>query len=286
MTELLQRSLYAGLITIPKWGIENQPGKHEPLISYQTFSKVQDVLDGKQTAPARKDLNKDFPLRGFVNCSCCDRPLTAAWSKSRSGKLHPYYLCHTKGCEMKGKSLRRADVEGAFEEVLRGLEPREPFQGVATAMFRDAWTMQKERLEEAAKTIKASVTAISTKIDKLMDRLVDADSPEMIAAYEARLKRLQHEKRLGEERLAGSTQSTHTFKESFEHAMQFLLNPWKIWASERFDLRQAVLRLAFAAPLIYDRETGLRTAKTTLPFKYLAGFGAHKCALVDRRGTT
>lgn len=77
VTDLLRRSLYAGLITVPKWGIENHPGKHEPLISYQTFARVQKVLDGRALAPARKDLNLDFPLRGFVNCSCCDRPLTS-----------------------------------------------------------------------------------------------------------------------------------------------------------------------------------------------------------------
>ncbi len=177
-------------------GFENHPGKHEPLISYQTFSRVQEVLDGKQPTPARKDLNKDFPLSGFVNCGCCERPLTAAWSKSRNGTLHPYYLCHTKGCEMRGKSLRRADVEGGFEDVLKGLRPRQPLMDVATAMFKDAWEMRRQSVKAASESIRASIIAITSKIDKLMDRLVDAEGDGMISAYEAKLRKLQHEKRL------------------------------------------------------------------------------------------
>ena len=284
VAELLRRSLYAGLITIPKWNIENYPGKHEPLVSYQTWSRVQAFLDGKQPAPARKDLNEDFPLRGFVNCGCCEKPLTAAWSKSRSGKLYPYYLCHTQGCEMRGKSLRRADIEEAFEDVLRGLRPRTSLLKVARAMFRDAWEMRLQSVKAASEGVRASVDAISARIDKLMDRLVDADGEDVIAAYERKLKALQHEKRLGEERLANALRPKQTFEESFEHAMALLLNPWKIWALGRFDLRQAVLRLAFSEPLAYDRENGLRTAKTTLPFRYLRDFSAAKCGLVEPRG--
>ena len=284
VTDLLRRSLYAGLITVPKWNIENHPGKHEALISYETFARVQEVLDGRAHAPARKNLNRDFPLRGFVNCSCCDKPLTGAWSTSRSGKKHPYYLCYTKGCEMRGKSLRRADVEKAFEEVLQELEPRAPLGDVAKAMFRDAWDMRRCSLKAASERLRARVEAINSKIDKLMDRLVDADGDVVIAAYEAKLKKLQHEKLLGKERLAGSGKPLCTFEEAFEHAMRFLTNPSKIWGLGRFDLRQAVLRLAFAEPMTYDKKLGLRTGKTTLPFRCLGEISAMKCGMVGPAG--
>ncbi|MEM6824861.1 MAG: recombinase, partial [Pseudomonadota bacterium] len=103
------------------------------------------------------------------------------------GTLHPYYLCHTKGCELRGKSLRRADVEGAFEDVLKGLRPGQLLLDVAKEMMKDAWEMRRRSVKAASKGIKASIVAIGAKIDKLMDRLVDAESPEMIAAYESKI---------------------------------------------------------------------------------------------------
>ncbi len=35
--DMLERSLYAGYITIVKWDIHLHPGKHEPLISFETW---------------------------------------------------------------------------------------------------------------------------------------------------------------------------------------------------------------------------------------------------------
>ena len=34
----------------------------------------------------RRDMASDFPLRGFVLCSECRKPYTAAWSRGRKGK--------------------------------------------------------------------------------------------------------------------------------------------------------------------------------------------------------
>jgi len=64
--DLLERALYAGYIDLPKWGISLQPAKHEPLISFETWQTIQKPLKGESKAPARKDLNQDSPLRGFV----------------------------------------------------------------------------------------------------------------------------------------------------------------------------------------------------------------------------
>ncbi len=86
VTELMRRPLYAGLINVESWGIKNQPGQHEALVSYETWTKAQKVLDGKMNATARKDINEDFPLRGFVLCGDCEHLLTARWPKNARAK--------------------------------------------------------------------------------------------------------------------------------------------------------------------------------------------------------
>ncbi len=44
VTEMLRRSLYARLINVERSKIKNLPVKHEALITYETWARVQDVL--------------------------------------------------------------------------------------------------------------------------------------------------------------------------------------------------------------------------------------------------
>lgn len=97
VTDLLTRSVYAGYVEAPNWEVGLRPGHHEPLISLETFRKIESRLKGNAKVPARKNINMDFPLRGFVTCWHCSMPLTACWSKGRHDR-YPYYLCATKGC--------------------------------------------------------------------------------------------------------------------------------------------------------------------------------------------
>lgn len=109
------------------------PGKHEALISFGTFTKIQERLAGKAKVPARADINYDFPLRGFVTCGCCSKLMTACWSKRRSGK-YPYYLCDSKGCWVCRKSMRKGKIEAEFEALLMQLRPSEELYDLAMKM--------------------------------------------------------------------------------------------------------------------------------------------------------
>jgi hypothetical protein len=47
------------------------------LISFATDERIQTVLNGNVYAPARKDINEYFSLRGFVLCDDCGEPMTS-----------------------------------------------------------------------------------------------------------------------------------------------------------------------------------------------------------------
>ena len=71
---------------------------------------------------------------------------------------------------------------------------------------------------------------------------------------------------------------------SVEHAMSFLANPWKIWNNSDYALKKTVLRLAFAEPLPYRQNQGLRTPNLALPFKVLGQFCSQKCEMARPKG--
>jgi site-specific DNA recombinase len=116
INELFARPIYAAHITHEQWGLHLVPAKHEPLVSLETWLAVQNRHSGMAKAPVRKDFREDLPLRGFVTCGECGEPLTACWSKGRNSS-YPYYLCDTRTCSMKRKSIRKEVIEGDFEKT-------------------------------------------------------------------------------------------------------------------------------------------------------------------------
>src|SRR5262245_31329459 len=89
---MLRNRVYIGQVDVPDFGISTR-GDFEPLISEKIFFRVQGILDGRYevTAPRQRN-DPDFPLRSYVRCDTCDKPLTGSWSKGRSD-YYAYYHC-------------------------------------------------------------------------------------------------------------------------------------------------------------------------------------------------
>ena len=118
----------------------------------------------------------------------------------------------------------------------------------------------------------------------LLDRLVEADSPALITAYENQIKRLETKRLVMAERLAKGTEILKPFEDTYRTAMAFLANPWNLWDSECFDDKRLLLWLAFPRPLQYCRNEGYRTAGSAEPFRLLETFCARNSGLVELGG--
>ncbi len=270
-TDLLSDPLYAGYVEHKPWGITLREGHHEGLISWETFCQNQERLKGRSHAPARKDINKDFPLRGGVACSC-GNALTSCYSKSQTGKLYPYYVCQNRKCEHKGKSVRKEKIEGEFLEILKSMTPTHNLFKAAQRMFKLQWNNREVALAKRQKLFQKELADLDSKIQQTVDRIVDATRPNVIGALEQRIDDMEREKLLIEEKLTRTSKPTKPFDEMYRTSMIFLKNPSKIWELGRFEEKRAVLKLAFSDRLIYDRKTGYRTPNFSLPFKRLGGF--------------
>jgi site-specific DNA recombinase len=83
--QMMRNPIYVGKVESPDYGVSVQ-GDFEPLVDEATFYRAQAVLDGRVVvAGPRQRSHPDFPLRGFVRCEICGRPLTGSWSKGRNG---------------------------------------------------------------------------------------------------------------------------------------------------------------------------------------------------------
>lgn len=271
---ILTRPIYAGYVGKEEWGIPLRRGKHEALIDFSTFERIQARLHERPKAPARKDISVDFPLRNMVACGECGKPLTACWSKSKTGAKHPYYYCFEKTCPQRGKSIRRAQIEGEFEALLRRITPAPKFLNLASALFKDGWHQRCAQARSLAETCRMEVLQAERQITKLLDRVVDATSDSIIKAYEKRIDELERRKILMAERAENAVVPKDTFENSFELALGFLASPYNVWKSGEIENRRLALRLTFSELLHYDRNGGFRTPKTSYPFKLLGEISA------------
>ena len=279
VTDLLSRVLYAGYVEHAPWNVPRSKGHHEALIALATFERIQARRNDRALAPTRKDIHVDFPLRGAVACSDCGRPFCACWSTSKTGKRHPYYWCQEPSCARYRKSIRRDEIDGGFEVLLRGLQPTANLMKTLGAMFRDAWSQRQTQFETARRQIERDIAAIEKQSGALLDRIVLTESAAVAAAYEKRIAGLEGERQLLVERLDQQVRPLGSFDEIYELAMTFLSSPWNIWKNGALPLRRTVLRLAFRAPLAYHPETGFRTPEVSVPFT-LIGAISQKCRMV------
>ena len=280
----LTQPLYAGYLEVPNWGISFRKAQNTGIISLATYQKIQDRLAQPNKAPARKDISKDFILRNHVLCGDCDRPLTAGWSKSKTGAKHPYYRCYNKACASHQKSIRRDKMEGEFETILKAMQPSEALFNFSHAMMKDAWQQRLSQLNEITAKLKIDLKSIEKQTKSLVDRIVETSDIRVIRAYENKISEMDKNKLLITEKLANKEQTPHSFDESFELSMKFLANPHRLWASRHIHMQQIVLRLGFEGRLTYHREKGFLNPEKALPFSMLEGLSTPSKNMVLRAG--
>ena len=283
VTRILTQPLYAGYVEYPKWGVKRMKGKHKGLISTTVYERIQGRLEESDRAPNRKDLNKDFPLRGFVCCSACKKPYTASWAKGRN-KSFPYYRCNTKGCTLHNKSIKRDLMEKEFSVLLKKLKPQPQILDLTKAIVLDVWKNETANVQRVLQKREDRLKEIDGKIEMCFERIDQASNNTVIRGYEAKIEDLESEKlRIGEN-VGKIKKHGVSFETAVTLVFNFVQNPSKMWKKGVLSEQRIVLRLVFSEPLYYQRGVGFETASLSLPFALSGMVGVEKSKLVELMG--
>jgi site-specific DNA recombinase len=266
---LLTRVLYAGYLECRKFGVPLSKAQHEPLISLDTFYRIQEKLAAKAPVlQSRKDLAQDFPLRGFVLCSGCRKPYTASWNRGRS-KKYAYYRCDQVGCDCYNKSVPKKKLESEFEVLLHGVQPSPQLLEIVRVALLGLWNERFEDFRGGIETQQRACDAIDQAIKKYCNKVLEVDSKVLIQAYEKKIDELTVQKlRLGS-RIEVDTERLDQFDfgTALSKVFQFIKEPYQIWKTGHLGLKRAMLRIVFREPLVYSVKTGFGTATLSLPLE-------------------
>lgn len=100
--KILLNDTYTGKIRSKKDNISYQ-GKHTPIISEETFSKTQALLNVRNTK-VNTFVGLVNPLAGVLRCGICGKVMQVANSGGR------YYFCHTLDCPTTGASIEKVET--------------------------------------------------------------------------------------------------------------------------------------------------------------------------------
>jgi hypothetical protein len=128
----------------------------------QTFYRAQAILDGRvQVVGPRERNHPDFPLRGFVHCESCGRPLRGSWSKGRND-YYAYYHCQH---QCRAVNVSKGKLEGLFVDEFALLQPTAAMRLVKDRVLY-AWRQFTSEVKDRAAEVERRVKAIQQKLDR------------------------------------------------------------------------------------------------------------------------
>ena len=249
--EMLRNVFYIGKILVPAYKDEQEqivPGIHEPLISEETFYKVQEVLDGKRKKVPKlgKAIDPNLFLRKYLVCPVCGHSLTGSTSGGNGGK-YTYYHCSHDGKHIR---KRAEEVNESFANYVDGLKPNEVVLNLYKEILQDLRGEQgREKLKEA-EALRKKVQEYEEMLQALDDkycrnRVSDDNYDRMSINYKKRIDELQ-------QKIMLLSKGSKEMGEKIDYSLNLLNNLRKIMIDGPVKLKCALLGSMFFDKIVYD----------------------------------
>jgi len=254
---LLTRSVYAGIIEYQKWEVEPRDGHHKALISKVTFHNVQEILNSGHRIRTRKDINKDFPLRGLVKTLGAKTTYTGAYATGRN-KKYPYYRDVDKGSKYFNKSFKKEIIEDSLKKLFGNLSVSEEVLDFSNALIIEEWEKRNNGKKDVEKEILLEVREIEKQKEKFLERIEKATNDSIIETYESKIETLLIKEKTLNINL-GKYKQSGDFGTALSCVLDYVKNPLKQWEEGDLVQKRIVVQMVFDGPAEYDGFLGFGT---------------------------
>ena len=206
----------------------------------------------------------DFPLKGLVRCAECGRPLTASWSKGRSGR-YPYYHCWR---QCRAVNVTKAKLEGLFTDELERLQPTPGYMRLVKDLVLRAWHERKAVVGRDAADAERNAKTIQQKLDRLDEAFIYAKAID-VDTYERQRDRLRQELTLTQIDRHSVELDKFDVEGILAFAERVLPRASDLWVQASLNQKQRLQQLFFPDGIAFDGKRFVRTAVTTHAFNYL-----------------
>ena len=215
-------------------------------------------------AAPRQRNHPDFPLRGFVRCETCGRPLTGSWSKGRNGR-YAYYHCPRR---CRAVNVSKAALEGAFVDELALLQPTPGYMRLVKDRVLCVWEQECAAARERTAEQERRLKAVRLKLDRLDEAFLYSESIDL-DTYGRQRDKLREELTLSKIDYHTEAVEELDVEGILAFAERILPRAADLWVQASLDYRQRLQELFFPEGIAFDGIRFNRTAVTALLFRYL-----------------
>ncbi|MDF1487492.1 recombinase family protein [Tessaracoccus caeni] len=251
---VLRHPYYKGVVVHN--GVEH-PGRHKPLIDPVTWATVQDILTSRRNGERSRE--HDHYLKGTVFCIECGRRLIMQHTRTKTGRVYEYYVCHRhrEATCLQRKVLPIAQVEQRVEDLYRTIElnPRQRvhIEQIALAKLHRQQAANDERLTQI--TVEAQ-TVNANQVKLLEAYYADAINRELFLTHQRRLNTEQTS--LVHERAKLESENTE-IQQRLCDALDLLQDVHATYADAPATMRKQLNRAIFAGIFLGPEPGQIRT---------------------------
>lgn len=174
--EMLRNHFYCGEVYVPSYHEEPAQyvkGVHEPLVSKETFMKVQNRLNkvdkrDKKKVKVVKYPHEDYYFYPFLLCPVCGEKVSASHSKGRNKKYAYYHCNHCYKYRVPAHKMN--------EDILRYIAKIRPCQAVLNLYEEVLSDVRADKFKDVNKEknrIKDDIKKVEVRLQRLQDRYMD-----------------------------------------------------------------------------------------------------------------
>ncbi|MDB5163952.1 MAG: Site-specific recombinase [Candidatus Saccharibacteria bacterium] len=258
--KLLRNPVYAGYIQNDLSDGVRIKGIHTPVITLDHYLLNQSILDGKGRPKSSLPRNKPaYPLRGFLICGICNKPLTASASKGRTGHFAAYH-CTTCTRKATGNTVRipKLKAHEQFEALLAKAEPAswvpEIFKQVVLRRWNNDFVDAQLERRKIDQQLKNAEDMKNSLMDKFLKDIIPAET------YQEQESRLAIQ-RVELEVARNELKDTEARNEQIvDQAVSFLVNLPVAWRTAELNDQQRFQNAICEAGIVVNPDKSFGTA--------------------------
>lgn len=239
---MLRNPYYMGIVA---WNGKRYPGKHQRLVSGDTFDHVQALLSIARVSGERPQKHEHY-LRGTVVCDECLGRLLYGRHRGRGGRQYDYFCCNNRAvrrrktkCSSSHASVPAVDEH--IQELYRSVYIRPEVQEQIRAELRGELGDRSALVEREAERHQRALKAIEAKQEKLVQLYYkDLVSEAVLAAEQDKLKQ---ERRAAQRLQETATTQLEDIQQALDLALSRVNKPYETY-TEGTELERRMMNRA------------------------------------------
>jgi hypothetical protein len=259
--EILRNPIYAGWISYKPLG-ERYRGDFQPLVTQELFDRVQQRPSGNPTTGVgRRKAQQDFPLRRFVRCARCGKPVTGGWARGRWGNRS---RTTTAAGSVPWSSRVRGRSRNSSSNCCANWFRRRKWLELLKQTVLSIWHEELGQASDVRESVQKRVTQIRARLRRLDEAFLYESSIDR-TTYEETRDKLREELTLAELELSEAQVEQFDIDSALAKAISVLNNASALWIDASLDDRLRLQEVLFPQGVAWDGK-GFQTPLTCLSF--------------------